>query len=285
MTNPANAHATDNGRYYVHPKTGETWPSITNITGCGVSKPALPPTAAKITADWIFENLPYCVRKSRAQRDTVLKEAKAQYKQVWEYAKDSGTRVHARAEAIALGKAPVEDPEVDPFAKQLLTIFDVLGVDLDRDVEASEATVINRTHGYAGTGDLWVQLRVSPDLVWTPRKRWLWLWDYKSSLGSRPPSVTYPENDLQLAALANAESLLLDDGTEVAPPGPIAATAVVNLRRRGYAIVPTPFDRESAFAAFLGALDVTKYLHGPGKERPKPLTLTPPTATKKKDVA
>src|SRR5438105_4789085 len=106
---------------------------------------------------------------------------KSQVRFVKDTAADLGSRIHEWAEARVLGKTQVDDAEVEPYGQQLLRWFDVMGVKFDRDVDAAEATIVNRTHGYAGTGDLWVRLHIAPDLSWNPRKRWLWLIDYKSS--------------------------------------------------------------------------------------------------------
>jgi hypothetical protein len=284
MTNPKHAHASDNGRYYVHPTTAETWPSVTNAIDCGVNKPAFVPWSAKVTDEAWATNLPRAVRASRRpeQFTEFRKEMKSQVRFVKDTAADLGSRIHEWAEAHVLGKTQVDDDEVAPYGLQLLRWFEVMGVRLDRDIEAAEATIINRTHGYAGTGDLWVQLHIGPDGEWNSRKRWLALIDYKSS-ATRPVASVYPEYGMQLAALANAEKLLLDDGTEIDPPGPIVNTFVLNLRSAGYALIPMPADRDAAFAGFLGALATTTYLHAVAKDKPAPYTM--PAAAEKKDVA
>lgn len=264
MSKPKYAVATDDkGRHYVHPTSGEMWPSVTNILDVAVAKPALTGWAAKITAENFWTRLPDAVNASMngtSARDTLLREIKGQIKVVRESAAGLGTRVHDHAECIALGKTPPDDPEVAPYAEQLARFFRDFNVDLTKHVHAAEATIINRTVGYAGTADVWVELPVSPAGEWTPRKRWLYLCDYKSSAG-RPVDSTYPEQGCQLAALSMAESLLLDDGTEVDPPGPILATAIINLRTNDYAFIPMPADRDAAFKAFKGAAAMTKYMH------------------------
>lgn len=275
MTNPKHAQATEQGRYYAHPITGERWPSVTNILDTAINKPALVPWAAKVTDEAWARSLPRAVKLSRRPDafTEFRKEMKAQVRYVKDTAAGLGSRVHAHAEAHVLGKVIEHDDEVEPYALQLVAFFTAFGVDLARDVEAAEATVINRTHGYAGTGDLWVWLHLAPDGTWTPRKRWLWLLDYKSS-ATRPVTSIYPESGMQVAALACGEHLLLDDGTELDPPGPIAATAVLNLRVDDYALIPTPTDRTAAFGGFLGALRATTYLHG--VTGGKPVVAKPP---------
>lgn len=263
MSKPKFAQASDKGRHYVHPTSGERWISITNALDMAVSKPALVPWAAKVTANAMWDRLPDAITASMGgarTREPFLREVKGQVRYVKDTAADLGTRVHDAAERLALGKAAVDDDEARPYAAQVLAWMETFGVNMDRDIEAAEATIINRSCGYAGTGDLWVHLHLAPDLTWTPRKRHLWLVDYKSS-ATRLADSCYPENGLQLAALANAETLLLDDGTEIPAPGPIAGTAVLNLRTDTHAFIPVPADRAAAYDAFCCAVAMATYLH------------------------
>jgi hypothetical protein len=269
MTDPKYAyHKTGVGRYYRLPVTGEEFPSITNILQTCVAKPALAPAAAKATTARAWEMLPRMVATSRKpfQRDELTKEIKGHYQNVWDQAADLGTRVHARIEAIALGKPHPDDPEVEPFALQALRCFNDMGVDLEKHVEATEATVINRTYGYAGTGDLWAHFKING-------KRQLLLADFKTS-GTRPATSVYPEYGLQVAALAHAEKLLLDNGEEIDPPGPIEGTAILNLRVNDYALIPMPLAGtvEEAFAAFVALIPGTRYLHSCYGAKPQPIT-------------
>lgn len=272
MTDPKFAqHLPGKGRWYVHPQTGEMWPSITNVLDVAVSKPALVGWAAKAVAEKAFRELPLLVasmlvRPCRPKRvadecgkckTCRLKQLKREPGFVKDTAADLGTRVHAWAEAHVLNKPMIDDPEVAPFGVQLLRFFDDFGVDMDKDIEASEATVVNRKVGYAGTGDLWVRLRIDG---W-PHKR-LCLIDYKSS-STRPTVSAYPENAMQLAALANAETLLLDNGLEVPAPQGIKDVFVLSLRADSYALIAMPMSGglEAAFAAFQGALRDAEWLH------------------------
>lgn len=59
MTNPKHAHATDRGRYYTRPGTGEQLISVTNVLSEAVSKPALVPWAAKMTAEAAWDSSPH----------------------------------------------------------------------------------------------------------------------------------------------------------------------------------------------------------------------------------
>ncbi len=290
MTSPKFAdNIPGKGRWYTHPRTSERWPSITNVLDTGVAKQqSLVPWAAKKTAEkaWDLQTLmvasyrvPQCkptkAKPARCGRcpDCVIRAIKGEHKLIRESAADLGTRVHAIVEAHAKGTPVPDDPEAEPFAQQALRFFRDWNVDLDNDVVAAEATVINRTAGYAGTGDLWVMLGLAG-------VKHLMLIDYKSS-STRPASSVYLENGLQLAALAKGETLLLDNGTEAPCPSPIHGTAVLNLRVDDYALIPMPHDQDlnAAFAAFQGALATSLYIHGRYGEKPSALGV--PTAAQK----
>jgi hypothetical protein len=287
MTDPRHAYnRPGEGRWYRHPITGEEWPSVTNVLDVCVAKPALVPWAAKITAEKAWLELPRMVALSRAPstkcadkrvadrcgecRFCLTAELKAEVKIAKDMAADLGSRIHAHLDARAKGAPSPDDPEVVPFVEQALRFFADFGIDLDKHVEAAEATVVNRTVGYAGTGDLWAKVKVGG--------RWkLLLIDYKSS-STRAVDSVFTENGMQLAALARGEVLLLDNGDEVEPPGPIHGTAVLNLRKGGYALIPMPPNRgdlDAAFDAFCGALKEAVYIHSQHGSKPEPML--PPT--------
>lgn len=290
MTSPTYARPVPGkGRWYFHPETGEQWPSVTNVIDLGVAKPALVPWAAKITEIKARDNMPRYVALSRkrpcaatkvADRcgaciDCLSREIRAEVRIAKDMAADLGSRIHALVEARVLGKPMPDDPEAEPYVEQALRFFDDAGVDVTSDVEAAEATVINRTHGYAGTGDLWLRLKVGRQ-----RKARLLIVDYKTS-ATRPVDSTYPEYGMQLAALAHGETLLLDNGQEVPAPGPIEGAAVLNLRASSYALIPFT-DVDAAFAGFLGCLATAAYLYSQHGVKPQPLVLdTPVTSTRK----
>ncbi len=191
MTNPKYATATDKGRYYLLPG-GENFPSVTNVLDAAFNKPVLVPWAAKVTAEAFWDRLPAAVLASMrgdTARTDFLKAVKGQVRVVKDTAADLGTRVHAGAEAKLLGKGGTLEPDVEPFVAQFIRWLTAFQVDLEEDIEAAEATIINRAHGYAGTGDIWAWLHLTPELEWTPNDRRLWLIDVKTS-STRPASST-----------------------------------------------------------------------------------------------
>ncbi|MER5584058.1 hypothetical protein ABT090_20800 [Streptomyces asoensis] len=269
MTDPRHAYDTGKGRYYRDPAGGPDLVSVTNVLSAGVAKFALVPWAVKLTAEHCVDNRLDVARRALKDRVQLLKDIKHVHVDARDKAADLGTRIHHRAEKMAL-LAPFEpDPEVDPYARQLTLFWQRWNVDLERDIVAAEITFAHRRLGYAGTGDKMIWLGTGPR-----RRKQLWLIDYKTS-AKRPASSVYPENSMQLAALRYAEVVWLPDDTDGQVPA-IERTGVLNLRQRSHALVPMPGNRK-AFRAFRGALETTKWLHAAPSAYP---ALLPPAAAK-----
>lgn len=287
MTSPKHAHDTNRGRYYQHPTTGQPLVSVTNVLGTCIAKQALIPWAAKIAAEYALDNLPTLARRLRTDDPTeVRKTISSQVKAYTDKAADLGTRVHDVAEQIALGTYVWgTDPEAEPYATQYLAWLDAWGVDLERDVEATEITVADPDRGYAGTADLRVRLPLKgfADGKVIPAdgdERYPWLIDFKSS-ATRAATSGYPEYVLQLAGLRYAKEAWLPDDT-VTRLQPVAGAAVLNLRQRSYAFIPVAAD-PAAHKAFLNLLEGAKWLHArEGFEQPvDPPGTTPKPARKR----
>ncbi|MEV8394787.1 MULTISPECIES: hypothetical protein [unclassified Streptomyces] len=227
--------------------------SVTNITGSSVHKPALVPWGAGLVADAVIANPIEIARRARTEPTRLRRELVAIPFGNTERARELGTRIHHRAHSIVIGAPFPADPEVEPYARQLAAWFRLWRIDFDRDVEAVETTVLNRRHGYAGTGDLWVWLPTGPH-----GRRQLWLIDYKTS-ARKPATTVYAEQPYQLTAYRYAPVALLADDSEVPAPRP-TRTAVLNLRPRSHRLIELPSDRE-VFRAFLGALANARHLH------------------------
>lgn len=294
MTEPRHAREIKGkGRYYG--ACSETCPfgddvliSVTNAQGV-VAKPALVPAAVKVTAEKAWQELPRMVALSRGPaaspcekkrvaercgncRFCLTAEIKREHQNQWDHAADFGSLVHTHAYGQNVGQPMPYDPDVEPFVQQYLRFLDAFGVDIDRHIEAAETTVISRKGRYAGTGDIWMHLPLGPR-----GRRQLYLVDIKTSLKA-PVDRVYPDQELQLAGLRFAESAVLADDTEVPLPK-FAGTALLNLRRNGFALIPLPADR-GAYKAFLGAVDLQLHFHAQDTKAWVPLdapTLTAPT--------
>lgn len=253
MTDPKHAHNTDHGRYYTDPAGGPDLVSVTNVLDTSVHKHALKPWAVKLSVEWILDNIDEVNRRIINDRTELTRDAKAIANQASEDAADLGTRIHLAAQQRLL-RAPIpDDPEVRPYLSRFNLWLTEWGIDIDRDVESVEITVVHRRLGYAGTADLMIWLPTGPG-----GRRELWLIDYKTS-ATRPAKSVYAENAQQLAALRFAENVLLPDDTDGDMPR-IQRTGVLNLRQRSHALVEMPGD-ENAFRAFRGALVNAQWHH------------------------
>ncbi|MBK9087488.1 MAG: hypothetical protein IPL80_19850 [Sterolibacteriaceae bacterium] len=272
MTSPRHAEATTKGRYYRHPVTGQTLVSVTNVLSSAIAKPALVGWAAKIVAEHALDNLPTVVARSRTDRDGTLRDLKGQVRIARDKAADLGSRVHHLAEAHVLGKPVATQPgdeDARPFVVQYERFLAAFGVDLARDIIASEMTVANPDRGYAGTLDLILTLPIG----WDPAEnktyardageRSEWMVDLKTSL-TRPATSVYGEYALQLAGLRAAREMWLPDGTTCPMQGTSGA-AILNLRPTTWELIPLPI-RDAERDAFLAAVTVCQWLHDTGTD-------------------
>lgn len=284
MTEPLHAREIPSkGRYYGNcgrdtcPFGDDQFISVTNAQGV-VAKPALVPAAVKVTAETAWSRLPEMVSLSRQPADgpngcekkrvaercghcrfCLTAAIKREHQNQWDHAADFGTAVHGAAYRENIGEPRPYDPDIEPFVQQYLYAMDGLGVDLDRDIEAAETTILSRRHRYAGTGDVWVWLHLDPKTgEWNPRKRWLHLIDIKTSLKS-PVGRVYGDQVLQLAGLRYAEKAVLADDTEVDVPK-FDGAALLNLRANGWALIPLPADR-AAHRAFVHAVGLRTFMN------------------------
>lgn len=311
MTAPKHAREVKGkGRYYgactdTCPFGDRQFISITNVQDV-INKPALPPSAAKITAAAAWNLLPLMLATSRQPeagvpvdggkpcekrspvstrcggcRFCITAAIKGEYRQQWEHKRELGTRIHIMAAAELLGEPVPHDEEAEPFFGQYLDWLTAWGVDVVRDVEAVETTIVDWDNEYAGTGDLWVWLHLDPKTGKVSRKRFLWLIDIKTSL-DKAVDVVYADQPLQLAALRFAPKALLNDDTQVEVPD-FAGTALLNLRPNAHALVPIETDRNT-YAAFLGAAIAQRYFHGQDMKPWVPVDAPPapePTSSRK----
>ena len=271
-------HARDipgKGRYYTGCQAGcplgeSLYISITNAQSV-VAKPALVPAAVKVTAEVAWEYLPHMVRLSRDPADgpcakrrviercgscrfCLTSAIKAAHRNQWDRAADFGSLVHTHAYARNIGQPMAPDPDVAPFVDQYSRFLNDFGVNLETDLEAAETTIYDPRNGYAGTGDIWLQLP-----GFGPRGgKGLVLVDIKTSL-AKPANAVYPDQVLQLAGLRFAPTAVLpDDSTTQVPK--FHAAALLNLRANDYRLITLPADK-AAHKAFLNAVGLQRFMH------------------------
>lgn len=274
MTSPRQAEATAKGRYYTRPGDDTaTLISVTNVLSVGCAKPALVPWAAKIAAEYAIEHQGALMARSLTDRDGAIKQIKEQVTVARDKAADLGSRIHALAEAHALGTTlPREDgdDEADKYLAQYRKFLADFDIDLDQHVEATELTVANPALGYAGTLDQMLWLTLDGFLPGQAvgnlgDDRALWIVDTKTS-ATRAATSVYGEYALQLTALRKATEMWLPDGTIARfPAEQIKGAAVLNLRQRTYELIPVPTDLPE-WQAFQGCLALAKWMHGTGHD-------------------
>lgn len=300
MTSPF--HARDikgKGRYYgacseTCPFGEDVYISVTNAQSV-VAKPALVPAAVKVTAETAWQYLPHMVRLSRQGpngpngcekkrvadrcgqcRFCLTAAIKREHQNQWDSAADFGSLVHTYAYSHVIGRPMPPDPDVEPFMGQYLAFLKAWGVDITKDVEAAETTIVSRKHGYAGTGDVWLWLPTGKD-----GKLELWLVDIKTSRKA-PVNRVYADQVLQLAGLRYAEKAILPDDSEVDVPK-FAGAALLNLRSDAHQLIPLPADR-AAHKAFVNAVGLQTFFHAQDTKSWVPLdapALPEPTTRRK----
>jgi hypothetical protein len=232
VSNPANATTTQMGRIYTW--KGEQFPSVTTILGAAMPKPALKSWAAKMVAEYAFDH-----RSSweTLGRDAAVDLLKREPLRMTTKAADLGSAVHAAAEAYAKRQAPPHWPaEIAPHMQQFARFVD----DYHPRFRALEATVYNRSQGYAGTTDFIAEI------------------DGLTLLGdTKSGKAIYPEVALQLAAYRNGEFVGRPDGSEAAIP-PLNGTVVLHLTPTDYALREVRTDTE-IYLAFLTALEMYEW--------------------------
>jgi hypothetical protein len=239
---------------------------VTTLIGDGVPKPALIGWAARVVAQAAVDEIHvwWPMVKRGAERAAVeyLKE------QRWKSSNEAalrGTDVHVLAARLAAG----ETVEVDDRTEAL-----AVREDFRPTAELSEVMVVNRTHVYAGTFDLWAELE---GYLWVPEHSMSLDEAEKAGLvteatSTRPARMLidyktgatgiYPEVVLQLAAYRNAEIILpgLEGGPLDELPMPECdACAVLWLRDDATYELRLVDVSERAFKVFLYAAQIAKF--------------------------
>lgn len=221
-------------RKYRHPITREHVPSVTTVIKGGIPKPALIPWAAKMAAEHAVANW---LRLSAVPHEARINEIKTAYKEYTEKAADRGDIVHSLIECWSTGQPYPDWPkDVELFVDQFISF---MAMERPEFIE-NEVTVWSNTYGYAGSADFIA--RIKGKVV---------LGDVKT--GRR----VYPEVGLQLAALANADFILREDGSEEPLPD-IDGLVALHVRPRSWNLIPV-YEADACFEAFLAAKRVMEW--------------------------
>lgn len=232
MTAPELARPTEHGRFYFHPGSQASVPSITNIIGmkskplfrAGLKKAARYASAnrgalAGLTEDEVFKlvsNPPDEENGPSAIGDLV-------HKWIEEF-------------IVSGGQGPPRgDVEAAPNTARWMFERFISDFHTPRQPRYTDAefTVWSNKYGYAGTADFSAML-----------------WGHHTLVDTKTGKATYPEVAMQLAAIAHADVVLAPDGTESRVPE-YTRFGVLHVRPRSAKLHPV-FNIEEAFQAFLG---------------------------------
>ena len=250
MTSPVLSISTEFGRYYVHPTRQSRVPSVTNIKDKKAIK-ALTYWAAKEAAQYASDNIAKLATLKPDEIFTLVKSAPFAKTSAKEESSRVGDVVHGWVDRHIKGERISQAEIADPFftdlngkqepltksgartAQNMWRQFGAIVKTYNPKWVASEFTVWSDTHGYAGTAD-WAA-RIAGALV---------LGDTKTG------KQAYEDTAVQLAALANADVILMPDGTERPLPH-FDKFAVMHLRPTFARLIPYEHIDE-AFIEFLG---------------------------------
>lgn len=208
MTNPALAFTDEHGeRFYQHPITGEVVPSITTILGGGIPKPHLLPWAVKLAANHVIDNW------GTAPREELLAAALRQHTDVRDAAGDLGTELHQYIDDDSQGKPTKISIDYAGYAAQ----YKFWKETYEPFFLHNEATVWSDKFQYAGTFDAIAGLNNGMTAMID--------WKTSRSVGD--------QYALQLGALAEADFILMPDGTQKPIPK-IDQLVVVHIRPQSW---------------------------------------------------
>lgn len=217
-------------RFYVHPDSREKVPGVTSVLNM-IPKPFLQPWAAKVTAEWVADNVgSFMQLLINGERQAAVDMAKGSSRRSTKEAAETGTLVHDYFELYARGNAPKRvHPNVQPFVKHIAEFHDKF----QPEYLHLEDAVWSEEHRYAGSFD-WVA-KIDGEIVFGDTKT--------------TKSGVHAEVALQLSAYAHADFIIKQDGTTAEMPK-YDAGAVAHFRPEGWKLVPVRID-ESVFSYFV----------------------------------
>jgi hypothetical protein len=247
-------------RVYLHPATGERFVSVTTALGVR-EKPRLPEWYGLRSSITTRDNLLPLIRsihvdpcgdhRCGACLPCLLHLIKTAGRDEANTAADRGTRFHHVAEHIAASGIVIpHNDDIQGHVYQFARFLDIYQVEL----LCAEVTVINRTHGYAGTLDTVLSCARMPPKHAGDTNVPLY-GDYKTGKN------IYEEAALQVSALRHAEAILLPDGTEEPmPEGNKETGLVIQVHADNFWIRPVDIGKKT-FNQFLRTLDVWRDVH------------------------
>jgi len=222
---------------------GEQFTSVTTLLQA-LSKPALVNWAAKMVAEYAVDHIDEISALAKADAPGAVRALKGSPWQKRDDAAALGTTVHDHIEAHVLDQTP---PTPSPEVGVRMAYFENWLTDYNPVFEASEATVYNRKHGYAGTLDAIAIIGENRYII-----------DVKTT-----KSGVFPEHSLQLTAYRHAEFIGAPNGDEVPMPE-VDGAAVLWLSPTGYKFVGVRSDAD-IFESFLAIRSAWQFQNVIGK--------------------
>lgn len=244
--------------WYRVPGTDIKLRRVTTILNGGYPKPELLFWAANLTATDAFATLPKLVAASLypAEKEAAYDWLRKGHIRKKEERGDIGTAAHTLVESHVLGTPLPEellnDPDMAPYLDNFLRFV----AEWEVEFEASEMTVGNFAHGYAGKLDYLFRSRLIAAALKLPADT-LFLGDTKTG-GELDEKGVYPEAGLQMSAYRSAEVCWLRDGTQLPMPKIHDVGIVLHLRPEGYRPMPLKCG-DDVFSAFLHVQQVAEF--------------------------
>ncbi|WP_405016428.1 hypothetical protein OHV05_04395 [Kitasatospora sp. NBC_00070] len=235
-------------RWYVHPELDVKLPSVTSILNM-IPKPFLAYWQAKMVAELAVDSLNIVAQmaaRDRAGAVDYLKGAATRYTRV---RARLGSDAHDLFERLLRGEHVARvHPDLEPYKAAFLEFLALFQPELVH----AEDVCWSDTHGYAGSFDAIIRVRLAEDGTPDPDgEPHLLIVDWKTS------KDTYPDVSLQLAAYRHADRIIKADGTELPMPE-LDGAAVLHVTADGWAFKPVASGK-AVFAVFRTLQDVFRW--------------------------
>lgn len=247
MTSPDLSRQTSDGRFYTQPKTGEAdYVSVTTVLD--VKNKPIAPWGYRKCGEFVAENLDAINLLAKDPKAICDLVRGAPFRKSEEKS-EIGDKIHGMIEAYINANGQLTEEEqaaVDSLKGTPKGMYKHFLAIVDRyhpDFRYTEVTVFSDKYKYAGTFD-WMAL-LGPGAVKT---RKITLGDTKTG------NNAYPEVGMQLAALANADYAMGEDGEPFELPKP-TKFAVLHTRPRGAKLIPVE-EIDACFKSFLALREV-----------------------------
>ncbi|MFF7408687.1 hypothetical protein [Streptomyces lydicus] len=248
----------ENRTYYKEEAPDTKYPGVTRIVGM-LPKPFLQRWSANMAAELALDSIDYLQRMVDQDREGAKRYvAGAAYRYTDARAK-IGSRAHDLFERMIRGERVNRvHPDLVMYQRHFAEFLAVVKPVLVR----AEDVAWSDTHGYAGSFDAWLMIRVTvlPDGSWeldpdghNPLSVWVSvIADWKTS------KSVWASVALQMSAYAHADKIIAPDGTEEDMPA-FDGAVVLHITPDGWDLIRVRIDREDVFAAFLHLRETLKW--------------------------